>query len=149
MKEDISNSPRFHNIALMRILVEEEFVSELPGSEILDSAKDTPITILARKGEINEVDALEAVADKLQIPFIDLENSPLREKFAVAQFFRRIPIDLCKRYNVAPLFTEDDHLIVATSNPLLTDGVNAIRFILSMPIRTTYQLSGKGQDARN
>ncbi len=135
MKEDISNSPRFHNIALMRILVEEEFVSELPGSEILDSAKDTPITILARKGEINEVDALEAVADKLQIPFIDLENSPLREKFAVAQFFRRIPIDLCKRYNVAPLFTEDDHLIVATSNPLLTDGVNAIRFILSMPIR--------------
>jgi type II secretory ATPase GspE/PulE/Tfp pilus assembly ATPase PilB-like protein len=79
--------------------------------------------ILVKTGAITEQQLKQALAEKLGIPFIDLDAFAI-ERDAT----QRLPLEIARKYGALPLCMESGALVVAMSDPLNAAAIEALRF---------------------
>ncbi len=127
---------RQENMPIMRLgeaLLQMNYVTQ----EQLDIAlrqqrndRTTPLgQILVNLGIIDEQRLRQALAEKLGIPFVELDS------FAIEfDATSRISEELARKYNAMPLYVEHDVLVIALNDPLNTKLIEALRFQLQMRV---------------
>ncbi|MGZ4691218.1 MAG: GspE/PulE family protein [Acidimicrobiia bacterium] len=117
------------------LFVEHEMISEQQLAEALDVQRRTGGRlgeILIELGFITSTDASRILAERLGMPFIDLDASPVDE--IVAQ---RIPEEIARRYRAIPIEESDGILRVAVADPtdvFALDDLQVITRCQIMPI---------------
>ncbi|HHH27418.1 MAG TPA: GspE/PulE family protein, partial [Polyangiaceae bacterium] len=127
------------------ILVEEGFATDKDIAAALAEQKKRRGKrlgeVLVDMGAITEVDLALALANKFDIEFIDLEEATLEVKA-----MREVPREVVERWGVLPIKSETDQLVVAISDPLCVEAIEAIR--MHQPKRVVEVLATKSQLAR-
>ncbi len=97
--------------------------------EQLDKAKDEmnrtgmPIEkALERLGFISEADIVQAIAESIGVPFMDLS-----EYLIDTEVIKLIPEALAQKYKAVPLFKIGDNLTIAMTDPLDIEAIDEIR----------------------
>jgi len=67
---------------------------------------------LVALGICTEKEIAEALGDQLQVPFVDLRETP-----PSPEAIQLVPLSIAQEYQVLPLRIEDDRLVVATADP--------------------------------
>lgn len=78
--------------------------------------------VLVEMGVLTEVDLSLTLANKFNMPFVNLDEVSLN-----VYAMREVPRDVISNFGILPIDTTDTTLTVATSDPLAVDGVEAIR----------------------
>ena len=86
--------------------------------------------ILVDLGWVNEPEVCRAVAELLNIKYVDVADALISQE--VVQL---APEDLAVKRNILPLFTEDKTLYLAMENPLDGDVIQRIEFRTGMQVR--------------
>jgi len=97
---------------------------------------------LVKMGLITREEVAKALADELQIPYIDLANYELDPKAMEA-----LPEGMVRKYRVVPLSLSGGVLTLATSDPLNVVTIDYIRATTDLQIRTVVSPSGQIEDA--
>lgn len=97
---------------------------------------------LVKMGLITREEVAKALADELQIPYIDLTNYELDPKAMEA-----LPEGMVRKYRVVPLSLSGGVLTLATSDPLNVVTIDYIRATTDLQIRTVVSPSGQIEDA--
>jgi type II secretory ATPase GspE/PulE/Tfp pilus assembly ATPase PilB-like protein len=85
--------------------------------------------ILVNSGAIDEQHLKQALAEKMGIPFVDLDAFPL--EFDASS---RIKEEVARKFHAVPLYVENGTLVVALSDPLNAAQVETLRFQTQMRI---------------
>lgn len=97
---------------------------------------------LVKMGLITREEVAKALADELQIPYIDLTSYELDPKAMEA-----LPEGMVRKYRVVPLSLSGGVLTLATSDPLNVVTIDYIRATTDLQIRTVVSPSGQIEDA--
>ena len=97
---------------------------------------------LVEMGLITREEVAKALADELQIPYIDLTSYELDPKAMEA-----LPEGMVRKYRVVPLSLSGGVLTLATSDPLNVVTIDYIRATTDLQIRTVVSPSGQIEDA--
>jgi hypothetical protein len=97
-----------------------------------------PETAQASRAEEAE---LRALAVRLGYEFVDLHGTTVNHVL-----FSSIPVDLMFRYNFVPLREEEDHLLVAVSDPTDVLALDEVELQLGRPVRVAVGTSQAIQD---
>lgn len=97
---------------------------------------------LVKMGLITREQVAKALADELQIPYIDLTSYELDPKAMEA-----LPEGMVRKYRVVPLSLSGGVLTLATSDPLNVVTIDYIRATTDLQIRTVVSPSGQIEDA--
>lgn len=95
-------------------------------------------------GFISEEHMLEALSDKLSLPFIDLKTVTID-----MQAVKRIPKNLAEKYNLIAIAEENGKLTVVTSDPLNFYGIEDVRLVTGMNIKVLVALKAEVQRSIN
>ena len=85
--------------------------------------------VLMELGTIDMEDVMQALAEKLGIPFVDLEKFKMNP-----EAIRFIPEDLVKKYTLLPVHFFGNKLVVALENPMDWEALDAVRFHTNLNI---------------
>jgi type IV pilus assembly protein PilB len=116
------------NAALLRFLVRRKLVTtevaQAAEAELGAQANGAAvIDWLVSKGAVTEQRVAEALADGLQLPFVDLAAAALDPE--VTGLVRE---ELAAQHQIVPLRVHDKSLVVATANPLDRGALRAVEF---------------------
>jgi type II secretory ATPase GspE/PulE/Tfp pilus assembly ATPase PilB-like protein len=132
--KDHRNVPK---LKLGGILLKEGLITEAQLEEALarqqasrEQGKNLQIgQVLMELGTIDMEDVLQALAEKLGIPFVDLEKFKMNP-----EAIRFIPEDLVKKYSILPIHFFGSKLVVALENPMDWEALDAVRFHTNLNI---------------
>ncbi len=85
--------------------------------------------ILVAMGIISEISLAQTLSKKFNLPLVDLDEIEI-SKAALAE----IPPDMLEKYQVIPLHSDPMTMTIAIADPMVTDGVDALRFFLRKQI---------------
>ena len=97
------------------IILEKKLVNKVEIAEAKKESKKTGLSLeesLVRLGFITEEDIARAIADKLNVPFMDLKRYVIDPNV-----IKLIPEKVAKRFKLMPLFKVGDSITVAMKNP--------------------------------
>jgi len=80
--------------------------------------------VLEERGMINNEAVQIALAKKFDIPFVRLRNFHIDESVLAL-----VPFKIASERNIIPLCLHDEHLVIATSDPLNVETIDVVRFI--------------------
>jgi len=99
-------------------------------------------SILIDMGFVKEEDIAKIIAEKLKIPHIDLFNPPIPENV-----LKLIKPDIVKKYHVMPLQKNKGILVLAMTDPLDIEAVDAVRFITGLNVSPSLAMETEMKDA--
>ncbi len=115
------------NLKLGEILISESLITEEELDDALDHQKrnrQKPLgQILVDKGIINLDQIQQALAKKLGIPFVHIQEFRI-----TPDVISQIPSELAFKHKVVPLSVHEGKLIVAIENPMDWSALDALRF---------------------
>lgn len=88
-----------------------------------------------------EEDVARVIAEKLRTPYANLFEPEIP-----AAVFKVIKSDIAKKYNVMPVRKETDGLVVAMSDPLDIEVIDALRFATGLNIKPALALEAEIRD---
>jgi hypothetical protein len=91
---------------------------------------------------VQEEDVARVIAKQLRTPRVNLFESEIPEPI-----LKTIKVDLVKKYNVVPVRKEAGTLVVAMSNPLDCEVIDALRFATGLSIKPALALESELRDA--
>ncbi len=91
---------------------------------------------------ITEEAVAKAIADKLHTPYYSLFDPPISEAV-----IKLIKPDIAKKYQVVPVKKEKGDLIIAVSDPLDIEALDAIRFVTGLNVKPSLALESEIKDA--
>jgi type IV pilus assembly protein PilB len=83
-------------------------------------------TILIRMGSITEPQLMGALAEQMDVPYINLANRPIE-----AWVLEKIPASLARRYQLMPIDVQDNRLQLAMADPFNTQMLDELRVLLN------------------
>lgn len=92
--------------------------------------------ILIEEGRISEDDLYRILSEEFNVKFESTIELPSIEKAQI--LLSLIPIDFCKKKNVAPIDYKDDFVVIAIDNPSDFELINEVRFITGKHIETRF-----------
>lgn len=98
--------------------------------------------ILVELELVQEEDVARVIAEKLRIPCASLFDPEIPETV-----LKVIKADIAKKYSVVPLKKEGGGLVVAMSDPLDIEAIDAVRFITGLNIKPALALESEIKDA--
>ena len=136
-REDLAAAlKRQESMPVMRLgeaLLQMKYVSQEQLNAALEqqrSDRKIPLgQILVNAGMIDEQHLKQALAEKLGIPFVDLNAFPV--EFDASS---RLSEDIARKYNAMPLYAEQGVLVVAMNDPLNSAHTESLRFHVQMRI---------------
>lgn len=93
-------------------------------------------------GFVSEERMLEALSDKLSLPFINLQTFSIDIKAV-----KRIPKNLAEKYNLIAVTQENGQLTIVTSDPLNFYGIEDVRLVTGMNIKVLVALKADVQNS--
>lgn len=115
--------------SLIKILIRLDLLSQEPSERIFETSKDGALLTLAKKGILSEAEALQALSDHFQVPFVDLES--VEDRLQTKNFAGEIDINHCWDHRILPMWPEGNNSIaLAIVNPCDIESVEAISFSL-------------------
>ncbi len=99
-------------------------------------------TILVEMEFAREEDIARVISDKLRIPYINLFEPQIP-----AEIISLLKIDVAKKYHVVPAKKEKTTLILAMSDPLDIEAIDAIRFVTNLNIKPALAMESEIQNA--
>jgi len=85
---------------------------------------------LVRHGYIPENGCLRALARQFNLAVMDLEEVEVQE-----ELLAEVPEELCRRYQLLPLFAIGDEVTLGISDPTRIDGVDRVSALLKRPVQ--------------
>lgn len=129
----LSRQGEIPHMRLGEILVGEGVISAEQLSETLalqQSGKRRPLgELLISLGVIDEKQVQQALAAKLGIPVVDLHGF-----YVDRQAFDLVPTEVITRYGVLPLYQSENRVVVAMSDPLNAEALDAVGFATNMRV---------------
>ncbi|MEN2997532.1 MAG: GspE/PulE family protein [Brevinematia bacterium] len=117
----------------MGILTREELASYLQKQKILNKRLGE---ILLEEQKITEEKLYDILSREFNIKF---ETSiPLPSPERVQMLFSILPLEFCKKRNIAPVEYKDDFIVVVMDNPSDFDVISEIRFITGKHVETRF-----------
>ena len=120
-------------IRLGEALVQMHYITEAQlGTALEQQRKDRKVPLgqlLVNAGVIDEQQLRQALAEKMGIPFVDLDAFPL--EFDASS---RLKEEIARKYHAVPLYVENGALVVALSDPLNAAHIEALRFQTQMRV---------------
>jgi type II secretory ATPase GspE/PulE/Tfp pilus assembly ATPase PilB-like protein len=118
-------------LRLGEILVKEKLITQQNLDDALTAQKQHRAQgknmqigqVLMELGIINMGEIMQALAEKLGIPFIDLAKFKLNP-----EALKYIPEDLIRKHGVIPVHYFNNKLVVALENPMDREALDAVRF---------------------
>lgn len=92
--------------------------------------------ILIEEGKISEDDLYRILSEEFNVKFENSIELPTVEKAQL--LLSLIPIEFCKKKNVAPIDYKDDFVVIAIDNPSDFDLINEVRFITGKHVETRF-----------
>jgi hypothetical protein len=99
-------------------------------------------SILIDLGFVKEEDIARIVADKLKIARTDLFNPPIPD--AVTKLIKP---DVAKKYHIIPVQKNKGGIVLAMTDPLDIEAMDAVRFITSMNVTPSLAMESEMKDA--
>jgi type II secretion system (T2SS) protein E len=99
-------------------------------------------SILIDMGFVKEEDIAKIIAEKLKIPHVDLFNPPIPDTV-----LKLIKPDVAKKYHVLPLQKNKGMLVLAMTDPLDIEAVDAVRFITGLNVSPSLAMETEMKDA--
>ena len=119
--------------SLVEWLVEQGHISAEQGNEAASFAEARGLSLRDAAVQMKLVDAetaTRALAEELGLPFLDLNNTPPDDSV-----LDRMPRNVVKRYQILPLFIDDDMLLVACVHESTPDLEEEMRLRYGVPMR--------------
>ncbi len=105
------------NVPIGQYLVEKKLITEAQLQEVLAKQKEQKGKIfgdvIIELGYVTDVQFAEVLAERLSIPYIDLDNTPLSHDVVM-----KIPETAARKYNVIAVEKMGKRLTVATNDPI-------------------------------
>lgn len=117
------------------VLIEGGLITQDQLQEALEESRRTGIRlgqVLVNSRLISEADLIRSLSDQLDIPGVSLTASPPQDE--LVSF---IPEGLAKRYKVIPHSMDGEELVVAMADPLNVFAIDALKKVVSRPIKRT------------
>lgn len=117
---------------LLQLLVDHRIVKEAQADEILDEQKRTgsPVCrMVIDHGMIKEDDLLVLIASHLGTSVVKLAEREVPE-----EMIKSIPASVARMYNVIPISTDANSVVLAVSQLLSPEIVDEIRFVLTKDV---------------
>ncbi len=92
--------------------------------------------ILVEEGRVSEDELYKILSEEFNIKFDSSIDLPSIEKAQI--LISLLPIDFCKKRNVAPIDYKDDFIVVAIDNPSDFELINEVRFITGKHVETRF-----------
>jgi hypothetical protein len=99
-------------------------------------------SVLIELDFLREEDLARVIAEKLHTPYLNLFEPGVPQAV-----IRLIKPDVAKKYQVVPVKKEKGELIIAMSDPLDIEAIDAIRFVTGLNIRPSLALESEIRDA--
>ncbi len=119
---------------MIKLLLAEGFLKERPPEDLLGRSSKGVIWSLASAGLIKEKEVVQYLGRHFDLSYIDLEEKSLLETVELNKVARDIMPRLLWEHHMLPLWEKEGELVVATSNPLNQDGVQALSFASSKKV---------------
>ncbi|MBA3753352.1 MAG: type II secretion system ATPase GspE [Nitrospira sp.] len=87
--------------------------------------------LLVKQRLIREEDLLQALSIQLDLPWMP----HLESKMVDPTLIQKIPIGFARRYRMLPVYQEDDHVLVAMTDPLETAALDDFRLLLGHDVK--------------
>jgi type II secretory ATPase GspE/PulE/Tfp pilus assembly ATPase PilB-like protein len=124
-------------LRLGEILVKEKIISQQSLDDALaaqkqyrSQGKNVQIgQVLMDLGIINIGEVMQALSEKLGIPFIDLGKFKINP-----EAIKYVPEDLVRKHNIVPVHCFNNKLVIALENPMDREALDAARFHSNMHI---------------
>ncbi|MGB9621895.1 MAG: GspE/PulE family protein [Brevinematia bacterium] len=120
-------------IVKLGIITQEELLGYLQKQKI---TKKRLGELLIEDGKITEKELYDILSNQFNVKFDD--NLQLDDISKVPLLISLLPLEFCKKKNVAPLNIKDDFIVVAIDNPSDFDLLNEIRFITGKHVEVKY-----------
>ncbi len=117
----------------MGILTKEELTSYLQKQKLLNKRLGE---LLIEDGKISEEELYSILSNEFNVNFESEIQLPPPEKVSI--LLSILPIEFCKKKNVAPIDYENDFTVVVVDNPSDFDVINEIRFITGKHVETRF-----------
>ena len=91
---------------------------------------------------VREEDLARVVADKLKTPYISLFDPEIPQ-----EILKLVKVDVAKKYQVVPVKKDKGSLIVAMTDPLDIEAMDAIRFATGLNIKPSLAMVSEIKDA--
>lgn len=115
------------------ILLEKGIITEAQLKEALEEQMHTGLklgTILIKHNFATEEDIIRALCEQLGFPFVDLPDLQIEP-----EVLRLVSEDICRRFQIMPLFKIGDTLTIALTNPLDIASIDELRELTHLFIR--------------
>lgn len=120
---------------LVELLVKLKLIEVAPPLNVLRQRPGGPLRQLAASGDIDEVDAIEKVAEYLSIPYYDLDSPDVTALLNVASFVGKIENEVLWENRLVPLWSDQYAIEVAVVNPLDHQAIASLEFILGQAVK--------------
>jgi len=118
---------------LGRLLVEQGVITQEQLAEALEAASTAGSSLIAaldQLGHVGETEVAKAVAERMGLDFVDLGAYDIDPNAATS-----LSSDLARRHNVLPIKVEDDHLLLAMSDPANLIAIDDLRIVTGYEVR--------------
>jgi type IV pilus assembly protein PilB len=119
---------------LVRLLVRAGILPSVFLDDDFDASPEGALTVLSRKGLLNEKETLLKMSEMLRLPYLDLESRAVRQKCTFEKFESVLKTGYCRQIRALPLYEERDRTIVGVSNPFILEQVKGLEFALTFPV---------------
>ncbi|MBK9131557.1 MAG: Flp pilus assembly complex ATPase component TadA [Gammaproteobacteria bacterium] len=131
LEEVLRNHKEAPKLRLGEILVKEKLITQHNLDEALAAQKNYRAQgknvqlgqVLMDLGIINMSEIMQALSEKLGIPFIDLVNFKINP-----EAIKYIPEEMVRQYGMVPIHSFNNKLVVALENPMDREALDAARF---------------------
>ncbi|MGE0372535.1 MAG: GspE/PulE family protein [Gammaproteobacteria bacterium] len=118
-------------LRLGEILVKEKFITQQNLDDALEAQKQYRAQgknmqigqVLMELGTINMGEIMQALSEKLGIPFIDLGKFKINP-----EAIKYVPEDLVRKHGIVPVHYFNNKLVIALDNPMDREALDAVRF---------------------
>lgn len=121
--------------SILRVLVKRGILKELPSPSTTASVAPSPIAGLARLGLVDELEAMNAVAEEARLEVVDLGHPNLKGKLVPHEFSRKLSKDFCFEKRVVAIWYDGTTPVIAMANPLDFETRKTVEFALGHHVK--------------
>jgi type IV pilus assembly protein PilB len=122
------------NQALLKLLRELDLARTIPDLSERVNQGEGMIHALAEMGVLDERATIQAIADKLGIAYLKLEDPAIQTQFRISDFIGKLEPEFCWKHTVIPLYRNGETIIVAFSDPTNYEVLKTAEFCLNSRI---------------
>ncbi len=132
--------------SLIKLLTQLELIKNIHAEQVYSASGEKPIRHLAKMGILEEEAAIEQVAKKLSIRYLDLDDRAINATLTIEKFVGQLDADKLWDARVIPLFEDNKAITVAFANPLDIDIRKQIEFKIGKAVNVV--ISGESKITR-